>query len=82
MSRSSYILALTLFIFALLAASISFMPSRFQPGLPSSASLWRSISLFLLLAGLGAALIGILSHLFEQVDRRGRKPRRKRGGKL
>ena len=80
MSRTFYILAATLLVFALLSVAISFMPSSLQPGLPANASLWRTGSLFLLLAGLAAALAGVLSHLFEQVDRRSEEARRKRRG--
>jgi hypothetical protein len=83
MSRNFYILAGTLLLFALLSAAMSMAPSSFQPGLPANASLWRTVALILLLAGLAAALIGVLSHLFEQVDRRSeearRTARRKRG---
>ena len=75
MSRNFYILAATLLLFALLSAAISFMPSSLQPGLPANASLWRTGSLFLLLASLAAALIGVLSHLFEQVDRHSEEAR-------
>ncbi len=75
MSRNFYILAATLLFFALLSAAMSLLPSSFQPGLPANASLWRTASLILLLAGLGAALIGVLSHLFEQVDRRSEEAR-------
>jgi hypothetical protein len=35
-------------------------------------------ALLLLLAGLGAALIGVLSHLFEQVERRSEEERRRK----
>jgi len=76
MSRNFYILAATLLIFALLSAAISLMPSSLQPGLPVNASLWRTGSLFLLLASLAAALVGVLSHLFEQVDRRSEEARK------
>ena len=76
MSRTFYILAATLLLFALLSATISFMPSRLPPGLPANAFLWRTGSLFLLLASLAAALIGVLSHLFEQVNRRSEEARR------
>jgi len=31
----------------------------------------------LLLAGLGSALVGVMRHLFEQVDRRSEEARRK-----
>jgi hypothetical protein len=75
MSRTFYILAAALLTSALLSAVISFMPSSFQHGLPANALLWRTGSLFLLLAGLAAALIGVLSHLFEQVDRRSEEAR-------
>ncbi|MGA3008877.1 MAG: hypothetical protein ABSD72_01320 [Terracidiphilus sp.] len=75
MSRNFYILAASLLFFALLSAAMSLLPSSFQPGLPANASLWRTGSLFLLLAGLAAALVGVLSHLFEQVDRRSEEAR-------
>jgi hypothetical protein len=52
------------------------VPSSLQPGLPANASLWRTVALFLLLAGLAAALVGVLSHLFEQVDRRSEEARK------
>jgi uncharacterized membrane protein len=77
MSRYFYILAATLLVFALLSAAISFMPSSLQPGLPATASLWRTGSLFLLLAGLAVALAGVFTHLFEQVDRRSEEVRLK-----
>ena len=80
MSRNFYILAATLLLFALLSAAISLLPSSLQPGLPANASLWRTGSPFLLLASLVAALVGVLSHLFEQVDRRSEEARRKPRG--
>jgi len=85
MSRNFYILAATLVFFALLSAAMSMTPSSFQPGLPANDSLWRTVALILLLAGLTAALIGVMSHLFEQVDRRSEEARRavrrkRRGG--
>jgi fatty acid desaturase len=75
MSRTFYILAAALLVLALLSAAISLVPSSFHPGLPANALLWRTGSLFLLLAGLATALIGVLSHLFEQVDRRSEEAR-------
>jgi hypothetical protein len=85
MSRNFYILAGTLGLFAVLSGAMSLVPSSFQPGLPANASLWRTVALVLLLAGLAAALIGVLSHLFEQVDRRSEEARlarrrKRRGG--
>jgi hypothetical protein len=75
MSRNFYILASTLGLFALISAVVSFVPSGFQPGLPANGSLWRTVSVFLLLLSLGAALVGVMSHLFEQVDRRSEEAR-------
>jgi uncharacterized membrane protein len=76
MSRSFYILAATLGFFALISAAMALVPSSFQPSLPANASLWRAVALLLLLAGLAAALIGVMSNLFEQVDRRNEEARR------
>ncbi|MGA2046610.1 MAG: hypothetical protein ABSG96_02910 [Terracidiphilus sp.] len=75
MSRNLYILASTLGLFALISAGMSLVPSSFQPGLPANASLWRTVSMFLMLFGLAAALIGVMTHLFEQVDRRSEEAR-------
>jgi len=76
MSRNFYILAATLVLFALISAGMALIPSSFQPGLPANGSLWRTVSLLLLLAGLVSGLVGIMSHLFEQVDRRSEEARR------
>lgn len=70
MSRHFYILAATLAFFALVSCGMIFVPSSFQPGLPANGSLWKSLSLVMLLGGLLSALVGVMSHLFEQVDRR------------
>jgi fatty acid desaturase len=75
MSRNFYILAATLGLFAVLSRGMSLVPSSFQPGLPANGSLWRTVSLVLLLSGLAFALIGVLSHLFEQVDRQSEQTR-------
>ena len=81
MSRNFYILAGTLCLFGLFSGLMTLVPSTFQPGLPANASLWRTIALIMLLAALASALIGVLSNLFEQVDRRseeGRQAARRR----
>jgi hypothetical protein len=75
MSRNFYILAGTLGLFALISVGMSFVPSSFQPGLPANGSLWRTVSMFLMLLALAAALAGVMSHLFEQVDRRSEEAR-------
>ena len=86
MSRNFYILSAVLLFFALLSGGMSLVPSNFQPGLPANGTLWRTVALILLLGGLGFALIGVMSHLFEQVDRHSeqarqeaRRRRRERG---
>lgn len=86
MSRNFYILAAVLGFFALLSFGMSMIPSTFQPGLPANGTLWRTVALVLLLGSLAFALIGVLSNLFEQVDRRSeqvrqsRRRRRREGG--
>jgi hypothetical protein len=84
MSRNFYILSAVFGLFALLSGGMSLVPSSFQPGLPANASLWRTIALVVLLAALASALVGVMSHLFEQVDRRREEARisarRKRRG--
>jgi hypothetical protein len=76
MSRNFYILAATLLLFALISGAMSMLPSSLQPGLPANGTLWRTMALLLLVAGLGSALIGVLAHLFEQVDRHSEDARR------
>jgi len=76
MSRNFYILAATLGFFALLSGAMTLVPSSFQPGLPANGSLWRTLALILLLAGLASALVGTMSNLFEQVDRRSEEARK------
>jgi len=75
MSRNLYILAAAFAFFAILSAAMTLIPSTFQPGLPANASLWRTVALLFVLAALAAALIGVLTHLFEQVDRRSEQAR-------
>jgi len=75
MSRNFYFLAAAFGLFAIVSMGMSLIPSSFQPGLPANGSLWRSVALVLLLAALGSALVGVLSHLFEQVDRRSEEAR-------
>jgi len=87
MSRNFYILAGSFLLFALVAGGMTLIPSSFQPGLPANGTLWRTIALVFLLLGLASALVGIMTNLFEQVDRHAeearqearRKRRRDRG---
>jgi hypothetical protein len=84
MSRNFYILSGTLLLFAVISGGMAMVPSSFQPGLPANGSLWRTVALILLVGGLVAGLIGIMSDLFEQVDRHSEESRqaarRKRRG--
>jgi len=85
MSRNFYILAGALGLFAVVSTGMSLVPSSFQPGLPTNGSLWRTVAVFLMLLALAAALVGVMSHLFEQVDRRSEQARqaarqKRRGG--
>ena len=75
MSRNFYILAATFGLLAILSTGMSFVPASFQPGLPANGSMWRTIAIFLALAALASALIGVMSNLFEQVDRRSEEAR-------
>lgn len=75
MSRNFYILAAALGFFALISAGMMLIPSSFQPGLPANGSLWRTVALLMLLAALACALIGVMTNLFEQVDRRSEQQR-------
>jgi hypothetical protein len=84
MARNLYILAGTLLLFALVSCGMTFVGNA-QPGLPGNGSLWKTTALFLTLGGLAIALCGVMTAMFEQVDRRAeerryqdrtRKPRR------
>lgn len=75
MSRNFYILAASLAFFALLSAGMSLIPSSFQPELPANGQLWRTVFLVLMLCALVSALIGVMSNLFEQVDRHSEEAR-------
>ena len=75
MSRNFYILAAAFLVFALLSGAMSLIPSSFQPGLPANGSLWRTVALFLLLFALVAGFVAVMTHLFEQVERRNEQAR-------
>ena len=74
MARNLYILAATLLLFALFSCGMTFVGgSHFQQGLPGNGSLWKTTALFLALGGLIVALLGVMTAMFEQVDRRARE---------
>jgi hypothetical protein len=70
MSRNLNWLAASLLLFSLISCGMSLVPNALQPGLPANGSLWKMIGLVFLLASLVSALAGILTAMFEQVERR------------
>jgi hypothetical protein len=70
MGRNLYILAATLGALALLSIALSFTNIAEQPGSPGDASLWRMTSIALVCVALIVTLLGVMSSLFEQAERR------------
>jgi len=70
MSRNLYILGGTLFAFAVISFGMMFATGPYQIGLPGDGSLWKMIGLCLLLLSLLSVLAGVMTNMFEQVDRR------------
>lgn len=70
MARNLYILAGALLVFAAISFVLAFTAGRMQPALPANGTLWKTTALFLTLGGLGVALLGVMTALFEQIDRR------------
>jgi len=78
MARNLYILAGTLFFFALAAFGLSFLNIAQQPGSPGDVALWRTMSIGFLLLSLVIGLAASLSSLFEQAERRAEEARQTR----
>jgi len=76
-SRNLYFLAATLFLFSIVAGIMSLLPNPLQPGLPVNGSQWKMTGLVLLLGSLVVALGGILTAMFEQVERRNQERMRR-----
>lgn len=70
MARNLYILAGVLLLFAVISFAMSMTAARWQPALPANGTLWKTSALFLTVVGLVVALLGVMTALFEQVDRR------------
>jgi hypothetical protein len=79
MSRNLYILGGTLFVFAAISFGMMFTTGSFQMGLPGNGSLWKMVALFLLLLSLLSVFAGVMTHMFEQVERRTAERERLRG---
>lgn len=77
MARNLYILAGALLLFAAISFVMSMTAARFQPALPASGTLWKTSALFLTVGGLVVALLGVVTNLFEQIDRRNEERRRR-----
>ena len=78
MGRNLYILAATLFIFALVSCGVSYTNIAQQPGSPGDQSLWRTMGLGMFVVSLLVTLGGIFASLFEQAERRAEEQRRRR----
>jgi hypothetical protein len=70
MSRNLYLLAASLLLLSLISCGLSLVPNALQPDLPVNGSLWKTVGLVLFLASLLSALAGMLTAMFEQVERR------------
>lgn len=81
MARNLYILAATLLLFALVSCGMTLLSPTLQPGIPGNGSLWKTTALFLLLGGLIVALLGVMTAMFEQVDRRAEERRQRERAK-
>jgi hypothetical protein len=77
MSRNLYLLAASLLLFSLVSCAMSLIPNSLQPGLPVNGSVCKTIGLFFLVAALLSILAGILTAMFEQVERRNQERMRR-----
>lgn len=81
MARNLYILAGVLLLFAVACFFMSLTSGRMQPALPANGTLWKTTSLFLTVGGLVVALLGVMTAMFEQVDRRNEERRMRQRGR-
>lgn len=81
MARNLYILAGALLLFAAISFVMAMTAARMQPALPASGTLWKTTALFLTVGGLLVALLGVMTALFEQIDRRTEERRMRQTGR-
>ncbi|HTV14653.1 MAG TPA: hypothetical protein VME68_08055 [Acidobacteriaceae bacterium] len=81
MARNLYILAGALLLFALVSFIMSMTAGRMQPALPAGGTLWKTTALFLTVGGLIVALLGVMTALMEQIDRRTEERRERQLGR-
>jgi hypothetical protein len=79
MSRNLYILAATLLLFSIISCAMVGTVSANQPDLPGNGSLWKTTGLFLFLGAVVSALAGVMTAMFEQVERRNEERERREG---
>jgi hypothetical protein len=77
LSRNLYLLAASLLLFSLISCGMSLVPNALQPNLPVNGSLWKMIGLAFFVAALVSALAGVLTAMFEQVERRSQERMRR-----
>lgn len=75
MGRNLYILAGTLAFFALASFGMSFLQFAHEVGSPGDVSLWRMMATGFFVLSMIVALVGSLSSLFEQAERRAEQAR-------
>ena len=76
MARNLYILAgVLLSVCGRLSFVMAMTSGRMQPALPANGTLWKTTALFLTVGGLIVALLGVMTAMFEQVDRRNEERR-------
>jgi len=80
-ARNLYILAGVLLLFAVGSFFMSLTSGRMQPALPANGTLWKTTALFLTVGGLIVALLGVMTAIFEQVDRRTEERRERQRGR-
>jgi hypothetical protein len=78
MGRSLYILAVALTVFAGISFGVSYTGVAQSPG---DASLWRTMGMVFFVIALVVALVGVLTALFEQAERRAEDARARRSGR-
>ena len=81
MGRSLYILAGAFAGFAAISFCVSYTNIAQQPGSPGDAAVWRTMGLVFFVIALVVALVGVLSTLFEQAERRSEEAREQRRGR-
>lgn len=83
MSRNFYILGATLMTLSLVSCGLAWTRVAHAPGSPGDVALWRTIGSVLLLLALLAAVVGTLTAMFEQSNRRNQEQARhqRRGGR-